>query len=112
MALPSIFYLNSAAKAMRWIAPIAGGVLSFTLFVTNVFTILVWGALDAIASALSALDVSGFGNASFAIIQGIGYINAIFPLGEVLIVMTAYYTAWLTVITVRWVKSFVPTIAN
>jgi hypothetical protein len=112
MALPSIYYLNAMGKALRWIAPLAGALVSFTLFVTNVFTILVWGALDAIATALGTLDLSGFGHASFAIIQGIGYINAIFPLGEVLIVLTAYYTAWGTVISVRWIKSFVPTIAN
>lgn len=112
MALPSIFYLNSAAKALRWLGPVAGALISFVLFVTNVFTILVWGALDAIATALGTLDTSAFGGAQFSIITGIGYINAIFPLGEILIVLTAYYTAWITVISVRWIKSFVPTIAN
>ena len=111
MALPSIWYLNKTAGMLRWIAPIAGSGLSFILFVTNVFTILVWGALDAIAEALNTLDLSAFGNAQFTIIQGIGFVNAIFPLGEILIVMTAYYTAWITVISVRWIKSFVPTIA-
>lgn len=112
MALPSIFYLNSMAKMLRWLGPVAASVITFTLFVTNIFTILVFGALDAIATALQSLDTSGFGNASFAVITGIGYVNAIFPLAEILIVLTAYYTAWGIIISVRWVKSFVPTIAN
>lgn len=112
MALPSIWYLNKTAGMLRWIAPLAGGALSFILFITNVFTILVFGALDAIATALDSLDTSQFGGASFAVIAGIGYVNAIFPLAEILIVLTAYYTAWLIVIGVRWVKSFIPTVSN
>jgi hypothetical protein len=112
MALPSIWWLSKAGNALRWINPIATAVITTTLFITNVFTILVFGALDACATALQSVNVSGFGNASFAIIQGIGYVNAIFPLAEILIILTAYYTAWISVISIRWVKSFIPTVAN
>lgn len=110
--MPSIWWLSKAGNALRWLNPIATAVITTTLFITNVFTMLVFGALDAMATALQTLDVSGFGNAQFAVIQGIGYVNAIFPLGEILIILTAYYTAWISVISIRWVKSFVPTIAN
>jgi hypothetical protein len=112
MALPSHWWLNQAGQHLRWFGPLAGGAISFILFITNIFTILIWGALDAIKTALEALDTTAFAGASFTIITGIGYVNAIFPLSEILIVLSAYYTAWIIVISVRWIKSFIPTVAN
>ena len=107
-----MWWLSKAANALSWLGPIATSLITLALFVTNIFTMLVFGALDAAATAIQTLDLSRFGNAQFAIIQGIGYVNAIFPLAEILIVLAAYYTAWISVISIRWVKSFIPTIAN
>ena len=60
----------------------------------------------------SAAIISTFGNVSLSSIPGIGYVNAVIPLSEMVALLVTFYSLWLLIILIRWVKSFIPTIAN
>lgn len=78
----------------------------------NIVEMLIVGSLNAIYNQIISLDLSAMASADFAGWVYIGYVNAIFPLSECVALLGAFYTAWLTVILIRWVKSFIPTMSN
>jgi hypothetical protein len=51
-------------------------------------------------------------NVYLGIIEGIAYVNAIFPVSEFVILYVSYVSGWVVICLIRWVKSFIPTIAN
>ena len=42
----------------------------------------------------------------------LGLANHLFPFSEAIVIYTIIYGVWALVLIVRWVKSFVPTVAN
>jgi hypothetical protein len=91
-------------------------------FFSVVLATVIWGvnaylgvfrdAWAMIQSKIGEADPSAIGTANFSILEGVGYVNAVFPLDEVIGLYSIYFTAWLCLITIRWVKSFIPTVAN
>lgn len=112
MAKPSIYWLQKAAEILGKIAPIAGTILGFIAWLYNLIEVVIIGTIDFITAKLAEIDTSAFSNANFASLQWIGYLNAVFPLSEYLAILSAYYIAWGVVVLIRWIKSFVPTVAN
>lgn len=49
-------------------------------------------------------------NAASTVIDGLSFVNSFFPLTEALAMMTAYSAALLASVTIRIIKSFIPTI--
>lgn len=99
---------NCLVKISRFAATGIGFAVAVVLWINSLFI----GALNLLASKLATIDVSWLKPAALSSIQWIGYFNAIYPLSETAIMFGAYLTAWLVIIIVRWVKSFIPTVAN
>jgi hypothetical protein len=100
--------LDYCAKHVRWI----GLAMAFLAWVTGFIKACITDTLTRLSGYLDAINLDNFQNVSFATLELVGYANAIVPISEFITLMTAYLVAWLTVITVRWIKSFVPTVAN
>lgn len=84
-------------------------VVGFITWITD----LVIGAIDQVtlwidqfvAANWPSLDMGAFSEtASVA--------NVIFPLSEMISIYSSLYLLWAIVLLIRWVKSFVPTMAN
>ncbi len=68
---------------------------------------LAWAVTKLVSLAWDEL-----GNVNLAAIDYVAYANAILPISEFVYLMGVYTVAWLTVIAIRWVKSFFPTVSN
>jgi hypothetical protein len=87
-------------------------IFTFILWITNLVDLAITAVFSQIINYISSLDVSAFTNVSLSSIEFVGYVNAIIPVSEFVVLMGLYFSAWLLVILIRWIKSFVPTIAN
>ncbi len=87
-------------------------VTAFVAWITGIIPVLVTTVMNQIQQLFATLTFSQFQNIDFSAMASIGLINAVLPLSEMLTVITIYTTMWITVIVIRWIKSFVPTIAN
>jgi hypothetical protein len=112
MALPTIFWFTKIGEYSARIIPFVATFLGFMAWCYNIVEILIVGSLNAIYNAIASLDISALGGADFAAWTYIGFVNAIFPLSEALAMLGAFYIAWISIIVLRWVKSFIPTMAN
>jgi len=87
----------------------AGGIMTIVLgFVNNVLV----GSLTYIIESLDRIDVSGFTHPTLAGLDMLSTLNCLFPISEFVTFLTAYWVAWGIIVCIRWVKSFVPTVAN
>lgn len=108
---PLVFF----GKVLNHLGRFSRGWLILTTFLLWFFGVIekcVKTVIEQIGVLIESLSFDQMGNADFTIIDGIGYVNAVFPLTEFIGYVTIYATAWLIVIIVRWIKSFVPTVAN
>ena len=92
--------------------PLFGSALGVLSLVLSIGEHVVSAGLNFAVNQVSALDTSAFSNAAFALVAGIGYANAVFPLSEFVNIWTSVFTAAGIVLVIRWVKSFIPTVAN
>jgi hypothetical protein len=109
--LPLIFLANVAkylAKSGKFVA-IA---LAFILWLVDFIEVVITATIQQVVAAFQSLDLSTFSNVSLVAIDYIAYANAVLPISEFVVLFVAYMTAWLTVVIIRWIKSFVPTLAN
>jgi len=112
MALPSPFWLQDALNKLARVVPFVSTILAFFAWAYSIVEVLIVGVLNLIKNQIASLDLSMLGGANFAEWAWIGYVNALFPLSEAIGILGAYYTAWMSIIILRWIKSFVPTMAN
>jgi len=85
------------------------GALSFlTGFIPN----LISSGMAYIAQRLTLLAIGELGNVNLAALDYVAYANAILPITEFVYLMGVYLVAWLVVISIRWVKSLIPTVSN
>lgn len=96
------------ARAERFLSVILAGVV----WAVNAYVGVFKDAWALVTEKLAELDPGAIGSANFGLLEGIGYVNAVFPVTEVVGLYTLYFTAWLCLILIRWVKSFIPTVAN
>jgi hypothetical protein len=103
------------AKLLNHMGRNSKGWVIFTTFlawITGGIPALVTSVMVRISDAVAALTFSELGSVDFSALEYIAYVNALIPLTEFVYLVGIYVTAWVTVISIRWVKSFVPTIAN
>lgn len=112
VSLPHIWWFNKAAQVLKNVSPVMLSILGIIAWWLNLVEIVVVGGIYTIAGVIDGLDVSAFKDASFAAFDYLGYANAVFPLSESFAALSAYAVAWGGVIMVRWIKSFIPTMAN
>lgn len=86
--------------------------VALLLWVNNIIDTVIYGGLNAIGSLMQSLNISAFQNLSLASLPQIQYINGIFPVSEFVSMSLVYVTAVCLLITIRWVKSVIPTLAN
>ncbi len=107
MILIGKFLLNSE-KAKKY-----GGVLcAAILWLCGTIQYCISEVLSSFAGMLTSIDTQAFRNVSFGSIEYVGYVNAFIPVSEFIGLMSIYLTIWATVILLRWIKSFIPTMAN
>lgn len=87
-------------------------IVTFVVWITEIIDMAISAVLNQIVEAFNSLDLSAFQSVSLASLEYIGYANAILPVSEFVVLLSLYVTAWLTIIIIRWVKSFIPTVAN
>lgn len=73
---------------------------------------VIGAGLGWISGKLDVVNPDAWDNVSFAGVAFIGYANAVFPLTEAVQIWSSLATACLAISAIRWVKSFIPTIAN
>lgn len=102
-------------KILDHLAKNTGAVTIITTFIawlTGTIPALITSAVTSITNALASFNIEAFSNSNFAGLDFIGYVNAVFPLSEFVYLCGIYVTAWVVIIGLRWLKSFVPTIGN
>lgn len=87
-------------------------VFAFFLWVTDIAQKVVIAGFYKIFELISNIDLSQLQEADFATLEYIGVGNALLPLSEMAALSVIYYTLWTSLIALRWMKSFLPTIAN
>jgi hypothetical protein len=111
MIWPIFFFskvASSLSKHVKWLAVV-------TAFITWILGLIEWAVKTVcmqISNALASINVDAFQNVALASLDWISYANAVVPISEFATLFGLFCTAWLTVILVRWVKSFIPTIGN
>lgn len=85
---------------------------AFCAWLVGAIDSLVGAAVAQVTSLFASFSTTGMGSVDFAGLEYIGHVNAIIPLDHFAVILGIYVTAWITVIIIRWIKSFVPTIAN
>jgi hypothetical protein len=112
MATPTIYWYSKLAEYAAKIIPFVASALAFWAWFYNIVAVLIVGSLNKIFNYLAAIDLSNYGNVDFSTWYYIGILNAVFPLTETFAMLSGYFVFWGALITLRWVKSFIPTIAN
>ena len=112
MALPSLEWLSRIGEAAIKLIPFVGTTGGLVVWIFDIGERVIAGGLNYAINQLSAMDTSAFSNASFGVIAGIGYANAVFPLAEFASIWTAVFTAAGLVLLIRWIKSCIPTVSN
>lgn len=113
---------NSMVETGHKILKAVATVAAMTVWLSGLIMSVIAGMIDDLlaritefdASTLEAkgVDLESFANAAIASVHWIGYVNAIIPLTEMILLTGAYFTGWTALIALRWIKSFIPTIAN
>ncbi|MCW1921500.1 hypothetical protein OKA05_02980 [Luteolibacter arcticus] len=109
--IPSMFWFNKVKDYAAKLLPLAATVIAFFAWFFNIVALVFVAGVDWITSTLNTIQLAG-GGAEFSVWPMIGLLNAIFPLAETLGILSAYFTFWAVIISVRWVKSFIPTLSN
>lgn len=112
MSLPSLEWLSRVGESALKAIPFFGGAVGVMTWTLDVGEKLLAGGLNYAIDKVSAIDTSAFGNATFTAVGAIGFGNAVFPLSEFITIWTAVFTAAGSVLVIRWIKSFIPTMAN
>lgn len=111
MIWPLLFFWKFA----NWAAKNGKGVslsVAFLLWVNNVIDNVIAVTVDGVAMGLKLINLDAFANVNLATLPYIGFINGVFPLTEFVQMGTIFVAACVALVVIRWVKSFVPTIAN
>jgi len=103
----SRFYdlINSVGKAV-------GVLVAFVVWAGLLVERVVSATLSEVIDKLSAIKLEQVKATAMAGQEWIGYVNAVVPLSEMLTLLVAYFAACLTVVSIRWLKSFIPTLSN
>lgn len=104
-------FTNAIAKIAKAISLLGAILLYCVATYLGTFTDAIKYIFDRIV-LLQGMDMNQISHASFAGLDMISYVNGVFPLSEMIGCVTVYTTAWIILITIRWCKSFIPTIAN
>lgn len=105
--------LKWTVNSSKFIAPI----FAFILWIVGLFESLVSSVMDSCALLIDEITgaMDSFGGADLSASNGMqvmSLVNTLFPLTEVLVLLGIYYSTWGLIIIIRWVKSFIPTLAN
>ena len=69
-------------------------------------------AVREIADMMSTVDFQAIKAGSAGMLQYGAFINRFIPLSEGLAGAIVCFDIWLVVVTIRWIKSFIPTVSN
>lgn len=112
MALPTLFWFTKIGDYAARVVPFVATALAFVAWAYNIVEVLIVGTFNAIASKIASLDTSFLTSADFSAFQWVTTLNAVFPLSESLGLLGALFTYKMVIIAIRWLKSFIPTVAN
>ncbi len=112
--LPSLQFLitlsNFISRSVKVIT-IIGAILLFCVQkYTSLWSVAISNIYDLIV--IFRGDIVRMGSANFATLDYISYVNGVLPLAELVGLFTTYTALWLLIITIRWIKSFIPTMSN
>lgn len=107
-----VYWLSRMMDALVSVSKALGVLVAFLLWVGLILEKVVAAGLQQIIGRLNSVQLSEVRNVTLASMEWIGYVNAIIPLSEMIALLIAFFTACLTVVTIRWIKSFIPTVAN
>ena len=108
----------AAIKVFEWVWKMRTTIvvaMGFLLWITKIIQTLIVAGFRSIFEMINGIDfnaVQQLEPPQVASLELIGFVNALFPLAECMALLSIYYTLWIAIITLRWVKSFIPTIAN
>lgn len=115
MIFPLLFFVK-VAQALANNSKYVAIAIAFLLWITNVIDVLITTSIAQTVNAFANLNSQTFGTTGGTTdlnsIEYIGYANSALPIAEFLVLSTLFVTAWVTVISIRWLKSFIPTVAN
>lgn len=81
-------------------------------FITFIYETIISG-LGKITDYMAEIVATTFPAIEYSqIVNILSLCNAIYPLSETITIFSSLYVFWGVVILLRWIKSFVPTIAN
>ncbi|MEO5713928.1 MAG: hypothetical protein ABIT37_10620 [Luteolibacter sp.] len=101
-------FLYNSEKAKKALAVL----LAIILWAAGVIQHCISDVVSSFAGMIASINTTAFRNVSFSSVEYVGYVNAFIPVSEFIGLFTIYLTIWGTVILLRWIKSFVPTLAN
>lgn len=107
-----LYWLSRIGQMLVSWGKVIAAVFAFVMWVFGLIDKIIGEGLTMIMDKLEAIDVNALQGANFAVLNNIGYVNAVMPLSEMVAIMAIYMTAWVVVVVVRWIKSFIPTIGN
>ena len=97
-----------AVRNTKKVAAIA----AFVFWIIGFIEVAIVGVVKAIVLLIQSIDTTGLGNVDLSTAEWIGYFNSVLPLTEMIGLLILYFSLLTTIYTIRWIKSFVPTIAN
>jgi len=112
MPLPSLSWIARVGESALKAIPFFGSAVGFIALIFDIGERVLVGGINFLISSVNSIDTSLFSNAAFGAVSGISYANAVFPLSEFVTIWTSVFTGAAAVLVIRWVKSFVPTVAN
>lgn len=112
MALPTLYWFTKIGDYVARVVPFVASVLAFFAWAYNIVAVLIVAGINAIYEGVMSLDTSFASGASFGGLEWIGYVNAVIPLDAWLALLSALMVFKIAVVGLRWVKSFIPTMAN
>lgn len=80
--------------------------------ILGVFLALLIWALNTAATAIASIDLTTVPKPAVVLLQYYTFMNRFLPLTEAFAGIVIIFNIWLFVTTLRWIKSFVPTISN
>jgi hypothetical protein len=112
MALPTIFWFREVRDYVAKVVPFVASVLAFVAWCYNAIEVMIVAAFNTIKGKILSLDTSWMQSADFGVLDGIAVINSFAPVSETIGLLSALFAFKLVIYLVRWVKSFIPTVAN
>lgn len=107
-----LIWLGKAAQHLSKNSKVAAFGAGFVAWITGFIDGLITATIEQLYHFFQNIITDQFTDITLTTIDYIAYANAVLPLSEFVVLMGIYVTAWVTVICIRWVKSFVPTVAN